>query len=174
MLCGRRVRVRATIAAGLYLFAATLILTTYGASAPAVEIPHLTFAQLVESIRANLDVTQTMKSLNGKEVEIHGFIIPAGPPDLSFFLLSRVSAMGNYCCEVPVGQDETVYVFASKGIKIAYDPLRVYKVLGAFEAGFQTDRVYGPSLFRVRNARVEEAVGVKIFKVSETSPPPSR
>jgi hypothetical protein len=156
------------------LLAATLGLAPDGRSAPANEIPRLTFAQLVDSIRANFDVTQAMKSLSGKDVEIHGFIIPAGPPDLSFFLLSRVSAMGNYCCEVPVGQDETVYVYALRGIKISYDPLRVYKVRGAFEAGFYTDRAYGPSLFRVRNARVEEAIGVKIFKVGETPPPPSR
>jgi hypothetical protein len=33
----------------------------------------------------------------------------------------------------------------------------------------RTDPVYGPSLFRVRNARVEEAVGAKIFKVGDTT-----
>ena len=49
------------------------------------------------------------------------FIVPAGPPDLSFFMLSRVSALGNYCCEVPVGQDETVFVFAAKAVKLLYD-----------------------------------------------------
>jgi hypothetical protein len=167
-------RARATLAASLCLAAANFGLAAYGQSAHADDIPRLTFAQLVDSIRANFDVTQTMKSLNGKEVEIHGFIIPAGPPDLSFFLLSRVSAMGNYCCEVPVGQDETVYVYAPKGIKISYDPLRVYKVRGAFEAGPHTDRAYGISLFRVRNARVEEAVGAKIFKIGETPAPASR
>ena len=132
------------------------------------QAPRLTFAQLVDSIRANFGVTQAISSYNGKEVEIQGFIIPAGPPDLSFFLLSRVSALGNYCCEVPVGQDETVYVFAAKSVKIAYDPLRVYKVRGVFEAGMRADVAYGPSLFRLRNARVEEAVGAKIFKVGDT------
>jgi hypothetical protein len=30
------------------------------------------------------------------------------------------------------------------------------------------DRSYGVSFFRVRDARVEEAVGAKIFKVGET------
>ena len=54
------------------------------------EVPRLTFAQLVDSIKANLEVTQKIQSYNGKEVEIQGFIIPAGPADLSFFLLSRV------------------------------------------------------------------------------------
>ncbi len=142
-----------------------------GGSAHGEEVPRLTFAQLVDSLRANFDVTQTIKSYSGREVEIQGFIIPAGPPDLSFFLLSRVSAMGNYCCEVPVGQDETVYVYAAKGVKILYDPLRIYRVRGAFEAGPHTDRTYGVSLFRVRNARVEEAVGAKIFKVGETTAP---
>jgi len=142
-----------------------------GGSAHGEEDPRLTFAQLVDSLRANFDVTQTIKSYSGREVEIQGFIIPAGPPDLSFFLLSRVSAMGNYCCEVPVGQDETVYVYAPKGVKILYDPLRIYRVRGAFEAGPHTDRTYGVSLFRVRNARVEEAVGAKIFKVGETTAP---
>jgi len=58
-------------------------------------------ADLVNSIRANFDVTQTIKSYAGKEIEVQGFIIPAGPPDLSFFLLSRVSAMATNCCEVP-------------------------------------------------------------------------
>ena len=144
-----------------------------GVLARGEEIPRLTFAQLVDSIRANLEVTLTIKSYSGKEVEIQGFIIPAGPPDLSFFLLSRVSALGNYCCEVPVGQDETVYVYAAKGVKILYDPLRVYKVRGAFEAGPYTDRTYGISLYRVRNARVEEAVGARIFKLGQTTTPGS-
>jgi hypothetical protein len=142
-----------------------------GLLAYAEEIPRLTFAQLADSIKAELELTQKIKSYSGKEVEIQGFIIPAGPPDLSFFLLSRVSALGNYCCEVPVGQDETVYVFTAKGVKILYDPLRVYKVRGVFEAGMQSDRAYGVSLFRVRQAHVEEAVGAKIFKVGETTTP---
>ena len=140
-------------------------------SAHAEEVPRLTFAQLVDSIRANFTVTEAMKARAGKEVEVHGFIIPAGPPDLSFFLLSRVSATGNYCCEVPSGQDETLYVYAAKGPAIVYDPLRVYKVRGVFEAGHQVDRVYGVSLFRVRNARVEEAVGATVFKVGERDNP---
>ena len=72
-------------------------------SAYSDEVPRLTFAQLVDSIRANLELTQKIKSYNGTEVEIQGFIIPAGPPDLSFFLLSRVSAIGNYCCELSTG-----------------------------------------------------------------------
>ena len=150
-----------------------LLAALFAALAPLVllaaqdEIPRLTFAQLVDSIRANSEVTGTIQSYNGKEVAIQGFIIPAGLPDLSFFLLSRVSALGNYCCEVPVGQDETVYVFAAKEVSITYDPLRIFKVVGIFEAGMREDQVAGPSLFRVRNARVEEALGAKIFKVGE-------
>jgi len=138
------------------------------------EIPRLTFAQLVDSIRADSEVTQSIKSYNGKEVAIQGFIVPAGPPDLSFFLLSRVSALGNYCCEAPVGQDETVYVFAEKEVKITYDPLRIFKIVGVFEAGMRSDATYGPSLFRVRNARVEEALGAKIFKTGEIPTPASK
>ena len=141
----------------------------WGLVASGGEVPRLMFAQLVDSIRANFEVTQAIRSYNGKEVELHGFIIPAGPPDLSFFLLSRVSALGNYCCEVPVGQDETVYVFALNRVTITYDPLRVYTVRGIFEAGMRADAAYGPSLYRLRNARVEEAVGAKIFKVGETT-----
>ena len=98
------------------------------ASGGSEEIPRLTFAQLVDSIRADSGVTETIKSYGGKEVAIQGFIVPAGPPDLSFFLLSRVSALGNYCCEAPAGQDETVYVFTEKSVKITYDPLRIFKV----------------------------------------------
>src|SRR3989475_6977878 len=135
-----------------------------GGSARGGEVPRLTFAQLVDSLRANFEVTQTIKSCGGREVEIQGFIIPAGPPDLSFFLLSRVSAMGNYCCEVPVGQDETVYVYAAKGVKILYDPLRVYKVRGAFEAGPHPGRTSGIRLHLVLHARGGERVGARIFK----------
>ena len=144
-----------------------------GLLASAEETLRLTFTQLVDSIKAELELTQKIKFYSGKEVEIQGFIIPAGLPDLSFFLLSRVSAMGNYCCEVPVGQDETVYVFTAKGVKILYDPLRVYKVHGVFEAGMHSDKAYGVSLFRMRLAYVEEAVGAKIFKVGETTTPAS-
>jgi hypothetical protein len=147
-------------------------LLTRMALASAEEVPRLTFAQLVDSIRANLEVTQTLKSFSGKEVEIQGFIVPAGLPDLSFFLLSRVSSIGNYCCEAPVGQDETVYVFTAQGVHITYDPLRVYKVRGVFEAGLNRDEIYGVSLFRMRQARVEVAVGAKILKVGETTTPP--
>src|SRR5262245_64177181 len=138
-------------------------------SAYSDEVPRLTFAQLVDSIKANLELTQKIQSYNGKEVEIQGFIIPAGPPDLSFFLLSRVSAIGNYCCELPTGQDETVYVFTAKGMQIYYDPMRVYKVRGRFDAGVHRDAVYGVSLFRLRQAQVEEAVGVKIMKIEGTT-----
>ena len=134
------------------------------------ERPRLTFAQLADSMRANFDVTQHIRSYAGREVEIQGFIVPAGPPDLSFFLLSRVSAMGNYCCEVPTGQDETVYVFAAREVRVHYDPLRVYRVRGIFEAGMRSDPAYGPSLFRIRQASVEEAVGAVIMKVGETAP----
>ncbi len=156
----RGVRLKAVIIGAL----ACLLLV---ARARGEELPRLTFAQLGDSIRANAAVTESIKSYAGKEVEIQGFIIPAGPPDLSFFLLGRVSAVGNYCCELPSGQDETVYVYATKGMSIRYDPLRVYKVRGVFEAGARVDSVYGVSLFRVRNARVEEAVGARIFKVGE-------
>ena len=131
------------------------------------EAPRLTFAQLVDSIRANFAVTREITAYAGKEVEIQGFIIPAGPPDLSFFLLSRVSALGNYCCEMPTGQDETVYVFTAKAVKISYDPLRVYRVRGVFEAGKHVDPTYGVSMFRVRDARVDVAVGAKIFRAGE-------
>ena len=138
------------------------------------EISLLTFAQLVDSIRADLEVTEKIKSYRGKEVAIQGFIVPAGPPDLSFFLLSRVSALGNYCCEAPVGQDETVYVSTEKPVNITYDPLRIFKIVGVFEAGMRADPTYGPSLFRVRNARVEEALGAKIFRTGDFPAPASK
>jgi hypothetical protein len=141
------------------------------AVASAEDMPRLTFAQLVDSIRAELELTQKIKSFSGKEVELQGFIIPAGAPDLSFFLLSRVSSIGNYCCEAPVGQDETVYVFANRGVNLTYDPLRVYRVRGVFEAGLTRDAVHGISLFRMRQARVEEAVGAKIMKTEDTTTP---
>ena len=112
-----------------------------------------------------------MGALNGKEVEIQGFIIPAGPPDLSFFLLSRVSALGNYCCEMPTGQDETVYVSMARGTRLTYDPLRVYLVRGVFEAGKHVDPTYGVSMYRVRNATVEVATGAKIFRTGDDPPP---
>jgi len=158
----------------LLLVGLGLVLAQHWLLAFAEEVPRLTFAQLVDALKANLELSQNIRSYNGKEVEVHGFIIPAGPPDLSFFLLSRVSAVGNYCCEMPVGQDETVYVFTAKGAKIAYDPLRVYKVRGIFEAGKHSDKAYGISLYRVRQARVEEAVGAKIMKVEEVATPPGQ
>jgi len=128
------------------------------------EVPRLTFAQLGDSMRANLGVTRSIMAYNGREIEIQGFIIPAGPPDLSFFLLSRVSGTGNYCCELPSGQDETVYVYTARGVSLRYDPIRVYRIRGVFEAGHHVDRSHGVSFFRVRDARVEEAVGARIFK----------
>src|SRR5262249_13097829 len=135
-LSSRRTRRRSGAVLAVTFCAALGLL---GPVAQGNEVPRLTFALLVDSLRANFGVAQAIASYNGKEVEIQGFIIPAGPPDLSFFLLSRVSALGNYCCEVPVGQDETVYVFATKGLKILYDPLRVYKIRGVFEAGMRPD-----------------------------------
>ena len=153
---------RRSVAAGLLL-----IFVPIAAPAGSAEIERLTFAQLVDSIRADSAVTETIKSYNGKQVAIQGFIVPAGAPDLSFFLLSRVSALGNYCCEAPVGQDETVYVFTTKEVNITYDPLRIFRIIGVFEAGMRTDATYGPSLFRMHDARVEEAFGAKIFKTEE-------
>ena len=157
---------RASLAAGLLLIFAPL-----AAPAGSEEIERLTFAQLVDSIRADSAVTETIKSYNGKQVAIQGFIVPAGAPDLSFLLLSRVSALGNYCCEAPVGQDETVYVFTTKEVNITYDPLRIFSIVGVFEAGMRTDTTYGPSLFRLRDARVEEALGAKIYKTADFPAP---
>jgi hypothetical protein len=167
----RRRRIPARLSRGLGAALALLVaLAGLQLVPPALgqEIPRLTFAQLGDSMRANFGLTQAIMAYSGREVEIQGFIIPAGPPDLSFFLLSRVSGTGNYCCELPSGQDETVYVYAAEGISIRYDPVRVYKIRGTFEAGHQADRSYGVSFFRVRNAHVEEAVGARIFKVGET------
>ena len=45
-------------------------------SAYSDEVPRLTFAQLVDSIKANLEVTQKIKSYNGKEVEIQDSSFP--------------------------------------------------------------------------------------------------
>src|SRR2546429_9779758 len=103
-------------------------------SAYSDEVPRLTFAQLVDSIKANLELTQKVKSYNGKEVEIQGFIIPAGPPVLSFFLLSRVRAIGNYCCELSSVQNVQGHVYTAKGVTLFYDPLPVSKWLAYFEA----------------------------------------
>ena len=158
-----------SVGSRLTIFGLGLALLACNALAYAEDVPRLTFAQLVESIRAELELTQKIKSLSGKEVEIQGFIIPAGAPDLSFFLLSRVSSIGNYCCEAPVGQDETVYVFADRRVNLTYDPLRVYKVRGVFEAGLTRDAVHGISLFRMHQARVEEAKGAKIMKIEEAT-----
>jgi hypothetical protein len=149
-------------------------LLLWGAPAAAGEVTRLTFAQLADALKANQEVTQHIRSYNGQEVEMQGFIIPAGPPDLSFFLLSRVSAIGNYCCELPTGQDETVYVSTAKGVKIFYDALRVYAVRGRFEAGAFTDPVHGLSLFRLHQAQVKEAVGARIMKQEEGQPAPTR
>jgi hypothetical protein len=167
--CLSLTRVTHWLLAGLLITVAPTLLL-----AGSEEIPLLTFAQLVDSIRADLEVTEKIKSYSGKEVAIQGFIVPAGPPDLSFFLLSRVSALGNYCCEAPVGQDETVYVSTEKPVNITYDPLRIFKIVGVFEAGMRADATYGPSLFRVRNARVEEALGAKIFKTGDFPAPASK
>ena len=46
------------------------------------EVPRLTFAQLVDSIRANLELTQKIQSYNGKEVVHHPRWSP-GPVVLS-------------------------------------------------------------------------------------------
>jgi hypothetical protein len=167
--CLSLTRVTRWLVAGLLVMVAPTVLL-----AGSEEIPVLTFAQLVDSIRADLEVTEKIKSYSGKEVAIQGFIVPAGPPDLSFFLLSRVSALGNYCCEAPVGQDETVYVSTEKPVNITYDPLRIFKIVGVFEAGMRADATYGPSLFRVRNARVEEALGAKIFETGDFPAPASK
>ena len=61
-------------------------------------------------------------------------------------------------------------MYAAKGMTIRYDPLRVYKVRGVFEAGPVADKAYGVSFFRLRNARVEEAVGARIFKLGDAPP----
>ena len=116
-------------------------------------------------------MTQGIKAYNGREIEIQGFIIPAGPPDLSFFLLSRVSGTGNYCCELPSGQDETVYVYTARGVSLRYDPVRVYRIRGVFEAGHQVDRTLrGQLLPGARRAR-RGGGGGAIFKVGETKGP---
>jgi hypothetical protein len=95
------------------------------------------------------------------------------PPDQpSYEAVLGAEVAHRYCCELPTGQDETVYVSAAKGVRLFYDPLRVYKVRGLFEAGIQTDPAHGVSLFRLRQAHVEEAVGAKIMPLEDTPAAP--
>lgn len=114
-----------------------------------------------------------MQSLSGTAVAIQGVIIPAGRPDLTFCRRSRVASIGHEGGEAPGGQEETVDVFAARADQVTDDPLRVSTVRGVFEAGLQRDAVYELSLFRIRQARVEEAVGATIMKVGEPSAPAS-
>ena len=58
-----------------------------GVLARGEEIPRLTFAQLVDSIRANLEVTLTIKSYSGKEVEMDKALkseLTIFPPNLAW------------------------------------------------------------------------------------------
>jgi hypothetical protein len=134
---------------------------------PAQDVPRLTFAQLVDSMRANFDVTQQIKSYAGKDVEIQGFIVPAGPPDLVLPAESRLSA-GQLLLRSPhrTGRDGVRIRREGPEAGVRPTPLRVYRVRGTFEAGKQVDSTYGVSMFRIRGARVEEAVGAKIFRVT--------
>ena len=108
----RSPRRRASIQRRVLGSAALLICLLIARGASAQPIPRLTFAQLAESIRATAALSAAITAYSGTEVEIQGFIVPAGPADLSFFLLSRVSATGNDCCELPSGQDGMVYAGA--------------------------------------------------------------
>jgi len=71
-------------------------------------------AQLVDRSAQSSRVNPEHQSYVGKEVEIRGFIIPAGPPDLLLLAESRL-ALGNYAarCQVVAGR-KNVYVVAAK------------------------------------------------------------
>jgi len=57
-----------------------------------------------------------------------------------------------YCCEMPVGQTKTVYVFAAKEVKITYDPCG-FSRCGVFEMGERRTRPTVRGLFRVGDLR---------------------
>src|SRR5260370_33409303 len=89
-------RYRAYLAASLFVaFVPSILL------AGTNEIPRLTFSQLVDSIRANSELTQTIKSYSGKEAEIRGFTGPAGPPARQLSMLSPCPAHASACGLTP-------------------------------------------------------------------------
>jgi hypothetical protein len=63
-----------------------------------------------------------IKSLDGKEVNLRGFITPlASAPDQQHFILSSKPPTCPYC--LPAGPDEMVEVFCRKPVKYSFDPI---------------------------------------------------
>lgn len=103
------------------------------------------------------ELTETAKSLDGKPVEMIGYMAPPLKPEISFFVLTRLPMSTCPFCETEAQWPDDIVLALTDG---PVDPVRytdLVRVRGVFETGFETDPATGfVSFLRLRGTTYEK------------------
>ena len=139
----------------LFLFGMTT--TVQGAELWGAEA--LKFSEMYAGVSSfGIELSEKLRSLEGKDVVMEGFMAPPLKPTLSFFVLTRVPfALCPFCSSDADWPYDIVLVYLNKPV-VALPFDRPIRVTGCLELGSQTDQDTGfVSLVRIRADFLEEA-----------------
>ena len=105
-----------------------------------------------------LEMSDKLIALNGKPVEISGFMAPPLKPDSKFFVLTRTPVSVCPFCSSDADWPNDIVVIYLKGNNNFYRDGTLVKVVGKLEIGSKVDTVTGfVSLLRLADASVVQA-----------------
>ncbi|SMO38308.1 hypothetical protein [Paracoccus laeviglucosivorans] len=124
-------------------------------SVPALAAPaQLKFRNLYSRGR---DLTAEAAALNGKAVEMIGYMAPPLKPEIDFFVLTKLPMSVCPFCENEAQWPDDIVLALTDG---PVDPVRytdLIRATGTFETGFETDPETGfVSFVRLRDTRYEK------------------
>lgn len=117
----------------------------------------ISFTELSEKVADDVyDVSTKAKGLDGKRVEMIGYMSPLSPLDTNFFYMIQVpGAICPFCDGADVDFLQVVQVYAPNDKKVDFETHAI-KVTGIFEAGEKVDENNATSIFRLNAEKIEE------------------
>ena len=142
------------------VFIPLLVIVIALSASRAYSSERITFKEMYSGASSlGIVLSDKLKSLNGKTVEMQGFMAPPLKPTLNFFVLTSVPmSICPFCSTDSDWPDDIVVVYLKKPVlALPYD--RPIRVTGTLELGSKTDAETGfVSLVRIRADKLKEVM----------------
>ncbi|SNT15374.1 hypothetical protein SAMN05446037_104525 [Anaerovirgula multivorans] len=120
------------------------------------EVTAVTFPELSEKVDEDIfDISQKAKGLDGKTVEMVGYMSPLTPLDANYFYMIQVpGAACPFCGGEDVDFLQVIQVYYPEGKKSAFTE-KALKATGELEVGDAIDDSGAKSIFRIKAETIE-------------------
>lgn len=135
-----------------------LLAVLFTACSPKLEeVTAVTFPELSEKVDDDVyDISKKAKGLDGKTVEMIGYMSPLTPLDANYFYMIQVpGAACPFCGGEDVDFLQVIQVYYPEGKKIAFTE-KALKATGELEVGEEIDESGAKSIFRIKAEKVED------------------